>query len=275
MIIRVLDGADLFFDYEALDDATLAARLAKFNEHKKSLLDTLRNAHERGPKSKPFDKDKAWRDLTAFTAFYFRQDSAKKKTMPTSKLEERLRKLKEALGSARTLIGEAMQDEVGGALYSSWCEANAYFRSDPDREPALTPVHFKVFDPIRTKNEFDKVSAGLATLESAASDAADDVPASKRGRPPILSRDDIWNLAALYRESTGLIPGACDGPFAKFVVKILAAQGRHNNDEERGKRVRGAIKHEGVVDAIVDTRKWALTNPAIRKWAPSPFEEEE
>jgi hypothetical protein len=117
-----------------------------------------------------------------------------------------------------------------------------------------------VFDPVRTKNEFDKASAGLATLETAASDAADGVPATKRGRHPILSRDDIWNLAVLYRESTGLIPGTGDGSFAKFVVKVLPAQDRYNDDEEKGKRVRGAIKHEERGWCDRRTRKWALTN---------------
>jgi hypothetical protein len=57
-------------------------------------------------------------------------------------------------------------------------------------------------------------------------------------------------------------------------VEVLTAQGRYNDDEDQGERVPGAIKHEGVVDAIVDTLKWALTDPAVRKWAPSPFEEE-
>ena len=160
--------------------------------------------------SKPFDEDKAWDGITGLASFYFRQYSVKQQPMTASKLVPRLHKLKEALGEARTLVDEAMQGEVGGALYASWCEANAYFRHDPDGEPALASVRFKVFDPVRTKNEFDKVFAGLATLENAASRAADDVPATKRGRHPILSRDDIWNLAALYRDSTGLIPGTGD-----------------------------------------------------------------
>ena len=274
MKIMISDGTVIL---EVSDDA----RLAEFKKHKKTILDTLRNAHERGLKSKksknskPFDEDRAWDGITGLASFYFRQYSVKQQPMTASKLVPRLHKLKEALGEARTLVDEAMQGKVGGALYASWCEANAYFRHDPDGEPALASVRFKVFDPVRTKNEFDKVFAGLATLETAASRAADDVPATKRGRHPILSRDDIWNLAALYRDSTGLIPGTGDGPFAKFVVEVLTAQGRYNDDEDQGKRVPGAIKHEGVIDAIVDTRKWALTDPTVRKWAPSPFEEEE
>jgi hypothetical protein len=69
-----------------------------------------------------------------------------------------------------------MRVDVGGDLYSAWCDANPYFRDDPN---GLEPI--KVFDPVRTKNEFDKVLAGLATLEAAASRAADDVRATKQG----------------------------------------------------------------------------------------------
>jgi hypothetical protein len=96
-----------------------------------------------------------------------------------------------------------------------------------------------------------------------------------RGRPAILPRNEIWQLAALYRDSTGLIPGAGDGPFAEFVVEVLIAQGRYNYDGKKDKRVSGKIKHGGVVDGIKAARQWALTDLAARRWGPSPFDEEE
>jgi hypothetical protein len=272
MRIMISGGTDNILDYEVPDDA----RIAEFNKHKKSLLHMLRKEHERGSNSKPFDEDEAWRGLTGLAGFYFRQGGVKQETMPATELVTRLDKLKEALGKARTLADKAMLDDVGGALYSSWCEANAYFRHDPDglEPPPLTQVRIKVFDPARTKDEFDKVVAGLATLETAASRAADDVLPTKQGRPAILPRDEIWLLAALYRNSTGSIPGAGDGPFAEFVVEVLAAQGRYNDDEDKGKRLSGKIKHESVPDAIKGARRWALTDPVARKWGPSPFDEE-
>jgi hypothetical protein len=246
--------------------------LAEFNQHKKTLLDMLRNVYERGPKFKPFDGDKAWRSLTGLARFYFRQGSVKQATMPAADRIERLRDIAKVLKQARDM----MQSDVGDDLYSAWCEANAYFRHDPDDlEPPRTPVRIKVFDPVRTKDEFQKVFADLATLETAASRAAGDVPPTKRGRPAILPWDAIWNLAALYRDSTGLIPGAGEGPFAEFVVEVLIAQGRYNDDEDKGKRVTGAIKHESVVDAIKGARQWALKHPIARRWGPSPFDDEE
>ena len=162
-----------------------------------------------------------------------------------------------------------------GAIYTQHGAKQTLILGTTRRLDTLTPIQIKVFDPVHTKNEFDKVVAGLVTLEAAASRAANDLTSSKLGTPAILPRDEIWNLAALYRDSTGSIPGAGDGPFAEFVVEALTAQGRYNDNEDKGKRVKGKIKHEGVVDAIKGVRQWALTDPVARKWGPSPFDEEE
>jgi hypothetical protein len=268
MRIRISDGTEITLG-QVPDDA----RHAKFDQHKKKLLDMLRQ--ERSPKAKPFDEEKAWRRLKGLVRHYHEAGGGKEKTRAANELTADLLKLAKALGKARNLVEDAMQDEIGSALYSSWCEANARFRDDAGGLGPPARVGGQTFDPVHTKNEFDKAVAGLATLENAALRAADDVPDTKRGRPAILSRDEIWNLAALYRFSTGSIPGACDGPFAKFVMEFLAAQGRYNALEDHAKRVQGAIKYLSVVDAIVDTRQWALTDPLARKWAPSPFDEEE
>jgi hypothetical protein len=260
MRITISDGTDGILDKEAPDDA----RLTEFDKHKKTLFDMLRNVYERGPKSKPFDGDKAWRSLTGLARFYFRQGRVKQATMPAADRIERLRDIAKILRRVRRLVDRAMQSDVGTDLFSAWCEENAYFRHDPeDLAPPLTPVRIKVFDPVRTKGEFDKVCAGQATLETAASRAAVDVPPTKRGRPAILSRDDIWNLAALYRDSTGSIPGAGDGPFAKFVMTVLIATGRPDD-----------IEYGSITEAIKGARQWALMHPVARKWGPSPFDEE-
>src|SRR5260370_42060292 len=93
---------------------------------------------------------------------------------------EDLRDIAKALGGARRLVGRAMQSDVRDALYSSWCETNACFKPDPDGlEPS---VRIKVFDPVRTNEEFDKGLEDLAALETAASHAAKSTP-TKRGRP--------------------------------------------------------------------------------------------
>ena len=220
MRIRISDGTEITLG-QAPDDG----RHAKFDQHKKKLLEMLRQ--ERSPKAKPFDAEKTWHRLKGLVPPNHELARVKEKTMPASELRTGLRKLASALGKARNLVEDAMQDEVGSALFSSWCEANACFTDDAGALGSRPiPVGGRIFDPVGTKNQFDKVFAGLATLENAALRA--DAPDTTRGRPPILSRDEIWNLAALYRDSTGSIPGACDGPFAKFVEEVLTAQGRYN-----------------------------------------------
>jgi hypothetical protein len=266
MRIKISVGAGNILDYEIPDDV----RQVEFEKQKEPLLDMLRNAYEQGPKSERFDADKAWRILTGLSRIFFARASLNQKTMPSWERRERLRDIKKNLGSARRLVERIMRVDVGSDLYSSWCEANPYFRDDPN---GIEPI--KEFDPVRTKNEFDKALAGLATLEAAASRAAADVRPADQGRPAILPREEIWRLAAVYRNSTGSIPGAGEGPFTEFVVAVLTAQGRYNDGEVEGKRGIGKIKYGGVVDGIKAARRWALMDPAARRWGPSPFDEAE
>ena len=249
MRITISDGTDRIQDYEVLDDA----KIAEFNKHKETLLDTLRNVYQRSPKSKQFDADKAWRSLTGFARSYVGHGSVKHETMPAADRSERLSDIAKILGKARRLINKTMQNEVGDDLFSGWWEeaGSNYAKADGS------------FDPLYMESEFKKAVNGLADLEAAASYAEDHVERPKRGKPPVLSSDDIWNLAGLYRESTGSVPGAGDGPFAKFVIKVLIAAGRPND-----------IEYESLTEAIKRARQWALTHPVVRKWAPSPFDEE-
>jgi hypothetical protein len=261
MRIRISDATDTILDHEWPDDV----RLAEFDKHKKTLLDMLRNEHKRGPKSEPFDGDKTWRSLTGLARFYLFRGRAKQETMPAADRIKRLRVVAKVLERAKDMTSEAMQS--GNDLYSAWCEANAYFRHDTDDlKPPLTPVRIKEFDPVRTKDEFDKVFAGLASLETAARKATNDVR-TKRGRPKgdaVLPLDFIWGLGTLYRDSTGSIPGAGE-PFVQFVHEFLAAIGRPK------KCTGDDTSPDYVVEAIKYARKQARKNPG--RLAPSPFNE--
>ena len=57
-------------------------------------------------------------------------------------------------------------------------------------------------------------------------------------------------------------------------MEVLTALGRYNDNEDKGKRVIGAIKYESVIDAIGDARTWSLTRAAADRWGPSPFDDE-
>jgi hypothetical protein len=231
--------------------AEIDAGLAAFEQHKISLLQKV---YQRGPKPEPFDAEKLWRGLSHCAMMYFWQARAKRETLPAAARASRLRELAKALGRARCMVEKAMQDDVSNDLFSAWCEANVRYDIDPT--PPLTLV--------RIDDEFEKVIASLAALETAACRAADKV-FKARGRPKgsaFLSRGVIEGLAGVYQNSTGSKPGAGDGPFARFVYEFLTAVGGGN------------IEYESVVDGIKDTRARVRARPAAAKSGTSPFDDE-
>ena len=62
--------------------AAIDAGSSAFEQHKEKLLAVLRNAHKRGgPRSRPFDPDKTWRQLTSLAQLYFWRGQLKQETM--------------------------------------------------------------------------------------------------------------------------------------------------------------------------------------------------
>jgi hypothetical protein len=246
MRIKISAGTEIILEREVPDDP----RLAEFDKHRKKLLDMLRNEYERGPKSKTFDADKAWLSLRGHARFLGWR-SVKQATIPAADRRERLRDIAKILRRANRLVERTMQNVVGSDLFLAWWEVRGSEYAKPDGR----------FDPRYMERKFNQLVKGLADLENAASYGADHVEPPERGKPPVLTGDDIWNLAVLYRDSTGSIPGAGDGPFAEFVWNVLIAVGRPND-----------IKYGSMVEAIKGTRRRARMDPVTRKR--SPFDEE-
>jgi hypothetical protein len=252
--IKPWDGLEV---YEAASNgrtdavkARIEVSLTAFDRHQEALLTILHNDYERGPRTESFDANRSWRGLISLASTYLWEGGGTKKLMPAAKQVARLRELEKIFGKARVMTDTAMQDDVGAALRTSWWEGTS--------EHAEAGGRF--VDLLYIEREFEKVVASLAALETAAIRAASNVPTG-RGRPKgtaILPRGYIEALAAVYRVSTGLKPGAGDGPFAKFVCEFLTALGRN-------------IEYESVIDAIKDARTRSLQNP--RGWTPSPFDE--
>jgi hypothetical protein len=279
--VTIGDGAITYErpEYDAETKALLAAietGLAEFGRHKDALLAILRDGYERGLKSapvdadgtkpRPFDTDRAWLSLESLARHYFHREWVKPRVTKPADRQARLRDIAKALERARDMISEATQSDVGDDLISGWWEGTSEYAEAEGR----------FVDLLYIKREFEKAVASLATLKNGAIRAADDVP-TKPGRPKgtaILSRNYIEGLAAVYRNTTDAIPAAGDGLFAKFVGEVLTALGRYNDNEDKGKRVIGAIKYESVIDAIKDARTWSLTRAAADKWGPSPFDDE-
>jgi hypothetical protein len=245
--IKISGGKDVILESGASDDASLAA----FNKHKQELLDLLRKEHNRGPKAKSYDEEKAWHNLCGLAQSYLGQK--KRVKAPPADRIERLREIAKILRRVRRLVERTMQTDVGDDLFSAWWEVTGSDHAKPDG----------TFDPRYMEQKFKGLVKSLEVLESAASYGADHAKRAKRGRPPVLTRDDISSLAVVYRESTSSIPGAGEGPFADFVMKFLIATGRPDD-----------IEYESLIEAIKDARRWALTHPVARKWGPSPFDEE-
>jgi hypothetical protein len=145
-----------------------------------------------------------------------------------------------------------LQTDVGDDLFSAWWEATGSEYAKPDG----------TFDPRDLERKFKEEVKSLGVLEDAALRGEDHVKRAKLGKPPVLTRDDIWSLAAIYRESTGSTPPATDGPFAKFVMEFLIATERADE-----------IEYDSLVEAIKAARRWALRDQVARKWGPSPFDE--
>jgi hypothetical protein len=244
-MVELWDGIIQYYE-EPVDaktevfEAAIDAGLTAFETHKENLLAVLRNAYEHGPKSEPFDADKAWRRLTFLAGTYVWEARIKPEIIPPTKRRKRLRAFERAMGKARAMADQAMQDDVGDDLYGAWCKANIRYDADFDPKPPVTLV--------RIIDEFKKVVASLSILEAAASHAADDVLPRRSGKPANLAIGYIRALAEIYRESTGREPGTGRrGPFTRFVMQFRAAldPSYKTTDETGGQRV-----DETMVDAI-------------------------
>jgi hypothetical protein len=236
--------------------AAIEVKMATFDNHKQKLLSILREAYDLGSKAAPFDDAQSWLRLETTAHQYFIQEGAKQEAMSSASREARQRVIGEALKRARSLIDEAMLDEVGDDLFSAWSEkANLPLASvsrNEDGSLAMTSPAGEMFK---------KAVDCLSDLETAASWAANEAHQG-RGRPTgarVLPVGYIETLASQYHTSTGSRPGPSNGPFFRFVCAFLTALGRAN------------ISEEYVVRLIREASSWASTHP--NEWALSPFTE--
>jgi hypothetical protein len=211
--------------------ARLAAKLASFSDSKNVLLDILRNVHDGGPRTEPFDAKKAWNSLTQLADLHLRQ--MRRRKMPVAVCIKRLDQIANALGRARVLLDRAKQDTVSSELYGGWyAEANLSYATSSTE------------DLSRAYEEVASIPAIIERLEMAARRASKNMR-PVRGRPKgtmILPRFCVEALAKVYRTSTELKPGRGDGPFAQFVCKFLSATGEH------------MLEYPSIVDVIKAAR---------------------
>jgi hypothetical protein len=206
------------FEVDHISRKTHAAEFALFERHKSTLLNILRDAHDGGPRLKPFDEQYAWSALMGAAMWYFPHPILERNAMLPARRFERLQNLAKALGRARRLANAAMQDNVGRNLFRGWWTAN---------KGSKKPITNELLDAV--SDEITDAVAKLAALEAAASRAARDVPkkVGPQSGTGILSMHDINALRKLYRLSTGREPRR--GPlFVQLVEEFLVAVGKGN-----------------------------------------------
>jgi hypothetical protein len=135
---------------------TYATEFAAFDQHKTALLDILRKAYERGPKSEPFDEQFAWRGLTRAAIWLFRRKKVDRKTLLPARRRERLLDFAKVLKRAGKMADNAMQDDVGMDLFKGWW-----------LETKGGDVSIKAVDAVA--DEITDAVTKLAALEAAAS----------------------------------------------------------------------------------------------------------
>ena len=195
--------------------AAIEPSLTAFKRQKEKLLDILRKAYRRGPKSEPFDADNAWSRLTSFAESYYWMERTKQDVTRGAERVARLRELAKALGNARAVIDKVMQDDVGDALRASWWEGTSEYAK---AKPFFGGLFYRYADGkghfVDIGGKFEKVVetevAGLVALEAAAIRAADDVP-TRRGK----TQGNRNSVAERYR-GTGVLcidirPARCQG----------------------------------------------------------------
>jgi hypothetical protein len=240
------------------EESRLAAnlkQLAKFGEHKDVLLRCLRSAYDRGPKTNPFDRDKLWSQIEGLAYAHYMLLQIEQETVIPAERKTRYRDIANALAHAHRLIEEAMRStDLEDDLINSWWQGTTEYAE----------ANGRFVDVLYIVNEFKKKIAELAALQSAAARAAEEVQRG-RGRPKgtsVLPSRYIRELARLYRNHTGLKPGAGQGPFARFAMAYLTAIGHGNV---------GSVTEATLIDIIKDIRSRMRRNPTGGK--PSPFEE--
>jgi hypothetical protein len=192
---------------------TVEARLARFEQHKDTLLDHLRE-YKRDPKSQPRDADEWWPQLNRLAQLYFLQQIM----TPPSERAARLRKLAEILQRAGVMAKKAAQDDLGCDHLLSTLLRGVL---PPDPGGVMIPGQEGSF-AVEYFPHLKQIVVNLQIYRAAVLRAADSVPILDR-KPAILPLEYISILAHVYRTSTGREPGSGRGPFTRFLVKFRAA----------------------------------------------------
>jgi hypothetical protein len=223
------------------------ARLAKFEKHKKTLLNHL--SENRRPKFRPFDEEKCWLRLSRLAQIYFLWQAMP----PAAKREAELRKLAEALGRVSTIAEKVRQDNVGNELVLHWIDGilprEPRGQIIPNEDGSFRVDTFPELD-------FKQMVTRLKDYQAGVLRAGLDVPSRLPGPSPSLPESYIRALRDEYEHGTGRPAGRGAGPFLRFVMRFRAAlDPSYKTTDESG--------DERVDESMLDAIKHALRKPRL------------
>jgi hypothetical protein len=218
--------------------ALIQPSLARFDKNKEKLLQRLIDGRNQGART-VFDAEASWTVLRRAAEFYLSGEQMRKSAPSNAQTANDLAKIKQNLNAVHVLLGK---NDVAVELMK------ASFRARHKQQPKNV-LKADPFAASKILNELNEAASHIRKLEMTSSGAATKAR-SKPGRPnsgsTILPSDYIVGLAKVYRDATGRVPGAGEGPFGFFLVDFLDAIGRRNS----------------VFNLIIRARKKSLTADA-------------
>jgi hypothetical protein len=226
-------------DKQAHQRALVQSSLARFDENKEKLLERLIDGRKQA--GTVFDAEATWTALRRAAEGYLLYEQLRISATSNAQTVKDLTKLKKKLSDAHELLRktDVVVDLMMATIHARYTQPLAALKAD-----------FFVASKIVT--ELAEAASHVRKLEMTASRAATKAR-SKPGRPnsgsTILPSDYIVGLAKLYRDATGRVPGAGEGPFGSFLVEFLNAVG-------------GNLATRSVFNLIIRARKKSLAEDA-------------
>jgi hypothetical protein len=207
--------------YQANQRTLIQPKLARFDKNKKKLLQKPIDGQKGGAATAIYDTKESWALLRRVAEGYLSHEQMRISATSNAQMAKDFTNLKRELSDARALL---MKEDVFFGLVRATFHARY----------TQAPIAVLKADPLvasKILGELTEAASHIRKLEMAASRAAANAR-RKAGRPKsgstILPSDYIVGLARLYRDATGRVPGAGEGPFGFFLVEFLNAVGRRN-----------------------------------------------
>jgi hypothetical protein len=175
---------------------------AKLEAKRQELLSCLQSTYELT--DRPFDERRAWLGIEVSAHTYLVHKDMQENDMSPAACRQRFREIAESIWNLRSELERALREpDISNELMWSWFET-------AQLEDGLYHVEWAFRDMV----------ISFAAFEKRLHQATAEIPI-KRGAKRSPKRRCIFELATTFRSCTGKVPGAGDGPFARFVCTFF------------------------------------------------------